>query len=72
MKVTSKGQVTIPLEIREKLQITPSSEVEFIEDKGKVYLRKKSGIQINKKLRSLVGVSNVVMTTEQILALTRS
>lgn len=72
MKVTSKGQVTIPLEIREKLQITPSSEVEFIEEKGRVYLRKKSGRQINQKLRSLVGVSNVGMTTEQILALTRS
>ena len=29
MKITSKGQVTIPVEIREKLALLPNSEVEF-------------------------------------------
>jgi len=30
MRVTSKGQVTIPHEIRERMGITPHSEVEFL------------------------------------------
>lgn len=32
MRVTEKGQVTIPKHIRERLGIGPGSEVEFIED----------------------------------------
>jgi AbrB family looped-hinge helix DNA binding protein len=30
MKVTTKGQVTIPLEIRERLNIQPGTDVEFV------------------------------------------
>jgi AbrB family looped-hinge helix DNA binding protein len=29
MKITTKGQVTIPIEIREKLGLLPNTEVEF-------------------------------------------
>jgi AbrB family looped-hinge helix DNA binding protein len=29
MRITTKGQVTIPVEIREKLGLLPNSEVEF-------------------------------------------
>ena len=38
MRVTIKGQVTIPEHIREKLGIRPQSEVDFIEERGRVYL----------------------------------
>jgi len=31
MKVTTKGQVTIPVDIREKLGITPETEVDFLQ-----------------------------------------
>ena len=34
MRVTSKGQVTIPKEVRDKLGITPGSDVGFAEDDG--------------------------------------
>ena len=30
MRITSKGQVTIPLEIRERLGLLPNTEVEFV------------------------------------------
>jgi len=30
MKVTTKGQVTIPMEIREQLNIRPGAEVDFV------------------------------------------
>ena len=39
-KVTSKGQVTIPKKIRERLAIQPGSVVLFIEDRDGVYLRR--------------------------------
>lgn len=35
MRVTSKGQVTIPIEVRKKLGIKPGSEVDFVSD-GKI------------------------------------
>ncbi len=38
MRVTTKGQVTIPQEIREKMGITPAVEVDFLEEKGRIYL----------------------------------
>ena len=41
MRVTTKGQVTIPQEIREKLRITPATEVDFIEEKDRIYLVKR-------------------------------
>jgi AbrB family looped-hinge helix DNA binding protein len=39
MRVTSKGQVTIPKEIRQKLRIVAGSEVEFVDREGAVVLR---------------------------------
>ena len=43
MRVTTKGQVTIPQHIREKLGITTSTEVDFIEEKGRVFIVKRKG-----------------------------
>jgi AbrB family looped-hinge helix DNA binding protein len=40
MRVTTKGQVTIPLSVRKKLGIIPYSEVEFVEEKGRMYIVK--------------------------------
>ncbi|WP_185983328.1 AbrB/MazE/SpoVT family DNA-binding domain-containing protein [Aureimonas mangrovi] len=36
MRVTEKGQVTIPKPIRDKLGIGPGSEVDFVEREGSV------------------------------------
>jgi len=72
MRVTTKGQVTIPQEIREKLGISPATEIDFIEEKGRVYLVKKKGENIaTKKFRKLRGIATVKMTTDEIMALTR-
>ena len=39
-KVTSKGQITIPKEVREKLGISPGEELGFVERRGVFFLRK--------------------------------
>ena len=73
MRVTTKGQVTIPQEIREKLGITPASEIDFIEEKDRVYLVKRKGGNVkNRKFRKLRGIATVKMTTDEIMALTRA
>lgn len=37
-KVTSKGQITIPLEIRKKLGVKEGDKVLFIEEQGRVIM----------------------------------
>lgn len=72
MRVTTKGQVTIPQHIREKLGIAPAAEIDFIEEKGRVYLvKKKTKKNTNSKFRALRGSGTVKMTTDEIMALTR-
>ncbi len=40
-KVTSKGQVTIPKEVRERLGLRPGDEIEFTEKRGVYEVRKR-------------------------------
>lgn len=73
MRVTTKGQVTIPQHIREKLGITPATEVDFVEEKDRVFLvKRKGGKSATGKFTRLRGVATVKMTTDEIMALTRS
>ncbi len=72
MNVTTKGQVTIPQHLREKYKIYPHSEIEFLEDNGKIYIVK---LENTKKLKNIFnnfrGIATVKMTTEEIMSLTR-
>ena len=73
MRVTTKGQVTIPQHIREKLGIFPAMEIEFVEEKNRVYIvKKKEPGRRNSRFRKLRGVATVRMTTDEIMALTRN
>jgi len=37
-KITSKGQVTIPIDIRRKLGVKEGDKILFVEEAGKVYI----------------------------------
>ena len=73
MRITSKGQVTIPLEIREALGLLPNTEVEFIVEGRTVRIVKSRGRRSRGKsvVDKLRGTATVSMTTDEILALTR-
>jgi AbrB family looped-hinge helix DNA binding protein len=43
MRITSKGQVTIPQAIREELGLLPDTEVEFEVERGVAVIRPKRG-----------------------------
>ena len=73
MKVTSKGQVTIPQKVREELGIHPAeTEIDFVRDsKGKWYI-KKSGSRKESRFRTARKAVHPTMSTDELLALTRS
>ncbi len=73
MKVTEKGQVTIPKELRDALGIGAGTEVEFERRKDTIVVRKSNraptrGRQLAERLK---GRGDVDMTTDEIMALTR-
>ncbi len=56
MRVTTKGQVTIPQHIRDKMMITPSTEIDFVEESGRVYrVKKKDEKSTTRKFLKLRG-----------------
>ena len=73
MRITTKGQVTIPIEIREQLGLLPDTEVDFEVAGNTVRIVKTRGRQ--GRGRALVarmrGRGTTRMTTDEILALTR-
>jgi AbrB family looped-hinge helix DNA binding protein len=76
MRITSKGQVTIPIAIREQAGLLPETEVEFAyEADGTVRLfRAKKGKRKTRGERlveHMLGRGDVKMTTDEIMALTR-
>ncbi|MGB7414118.1 MAG: AbrB/MazE/SpoVT family DNA-binding domain-containing protein [Thermosynechococcaceae cyanobacterium] len=71
MRVTTKGQVTIPRNIRETLGIAPKTEVEFIEENGRFYLAKANSQKVAKRFEKLRGIATVKMSTDEIMNLTR-
>lgn len=73
MRATTKGQVAIPRHNREKLNITPATEIDFVEEGNRVFLVKRKGKKAaTRKFAKLRGLATVKMTTDQIMALTRS
>jgi len=76
MRITSKGQVTIPLDIRERVGLLPGAEVEFSVRGDSVILRKSKrkagpGSRGSRLIELMRGRGTVKMTTDQIMALTR-
>ena len=73
MKVTEKGQVTIPLPIRDALGIKQSSEVEFVLEGDHAILRRIVHSEtVAERISLYKGSANAGLSTEEILALTRS
>ena len=71
MRVTIKGQVTIPRHIRELLGIQPHAEVEFLERDGRVELVKVADAAETARFRAVRGVLAGHVTTDAIMAETR-
>jgi AbrB family looped-hinge helix DNA binding protein len=73
MKVTDKGQVTIPIAIRRKAGLLPNTDVEFILHGKNVVLRKsgRTPRRGRKLVATMRGRATRRLSTDQIMALTR-
>jgi AbrB family looped-hinge helix DNA binding protein len=75
VRITSKGQVTIPVEIREKAGLLPDTEVEFELDAKGVRIRRAKAPRRQGRGAAAVGRlrgrATVEMSTDEIMALTR-
>lgn len=73
MKITSKGQVTIPQELREQLGFLPGSEVTFLPEGNTLRVVRQEGPAGRGRdlVQRLRGRATVAMSTDEILALTR-
>jgi bifunctional DNA-binding transcriptional regulator/antitoxin component of YhaV-PrlF toxin-antitoxin module len=75
MRITSKGQVTIPVDIREQAGLLPHTEVDFHFDGEVVQIvraetRKADG-RGARVVAHLRGRGDIAMSTDAIMALTR-
>ena len=57
-KVTSKGQVTIPVEIRRKLGLKNGDKVLFIEEEGRVYIMNSSMNALREVQKAFFGAAD--------------
>ena len=76
MRITAKGQVTIPQEVRERAGLMPGTDVEFKIHAGVVRLVKANSkasrrSRGQKLVESLRGHGDFKMTTDEIVALMR-
>jgi len=54
-KITSKGQVTIPIDIRRKLGVKEGDKILFVEEEGKVYILNASMEALRKAQAAFAG-----------------
>jgi len=70
--VTSKGQVTIPKPVRDRLGIGPGSVVDFeMAADGRIVLVKRGGARPKSRFEALRGRAGAGLSTDEIMALTR-
>jgi len=76
MRITTKGQVTIPGDIRRQAGFVPGTDVEFVVEGGAIRIvkakapagRASKGERLVTRLR---GAAQVKLTTDEVMAMTR-
>ncbi len=72
MKITQKGQVTIPMEIRERYNFRPNSSIDFIEEGDRVYVVKsETELTEESPFDKVKGIYSLKLSTDEIMKLTR-
>lgn len=73
MRISTKGQVTIPIDVRNKLGLLPDTKVTFVLQDGGVLIQKQTSSRKGTRLlERLSGKNTVRMSTDDIMRLTRS
>lgn len=64
-KITSKGQITIPIDIRRKLGVRDGDKLLFVEDEGKIYITNASMEALKKAQAEFTGEAERVGLTDE-------
>ncbi len=70
MRVSERGQITIPKEIREQFGLKENTEVEFVVREGRVELVR-SQKSTDEKIDALYGKKRFTHSTDELMALLR-
>ena len=70
MKISERGQITIPQSLRDRYGLLPDTEVEFVEREGGLVLVK-SPANRRKRIRAMYGQVKTGKTTDELVALLR-
>ena len=73
MLITSKGQVTIPVSLREELGFMPGTEIEFVREDDRISIRKAPNSRGRGRdaVERMTGALDIGMTTDELMALLR-
>jgi len=73
MRITSKGQITIPQEVRRRLGLHPGDDVEVLADEGFARVVPADGAVTPgaRVVEALLGKGDVALSTDEIMAMTR-
>ena len=76
MKVTVKGQITIPLALRERFNLRPGTEVEFIAGTEALGIKARGEAETSRKafdlwLSKAAGSARPGISTDELMAITR-
>ncbi len=73
MRLNSKGQLTIPAELRRRYRLDPGDEVEVIEVGDTLQIRRRKGSHSrgDRAVERLRGTASTTMTTDEIMTLLR-
>ena len=74
MKLTIKGQVTIPKKYRQRYGLAPHTEVVFEEAPGGVLIRPAGPVRearLRRALKAVRGMADTGLATDEILTMTR-
>jgi AbrB family looped-hinge helix DNA binding protein len=74
VRITSKGQITIPQQVRRELGLEPGDEVDVVVDCGVARIVPASGPagRGRRIVEAILGKGDVELSTDEIMALTRS
>lgn len=71
-KVTTKGQITIPIEVRRKLGVKSGDKILFVEEAGKIYIANAAKNAFPQELRTSLqydGIADVMIKRDSIIAM---
>jgi len=73
VRITSKGQITIPQQVRRALGLEPGDEVDIVVEDGAARIVPLHGPSRRGEriVEALLGKGDVAMSTDEIMALTR-